>query len=104
MFYAVFDQGAEGKPYISWTYDHLLNEYWLQERFLRQLKASKIPKARDASGNVTPQYNRAVINTHGAVLGLIAMYVTLPIAKVVRADIHFVRCLYQHTSSSVHST
>ncbi|KAJ9106278.1 hypothetical protein QFC21_001423 [Naganishia friedmannii] len=45
----------------------------LKERFLRQLKASKIPKARDTSGNVTPQYNRAVINTHGAVLGLIAI-------------------------------
>ncbi|KAJ9109876.1 hypothetical protein QFC19_001855 [Naganishia cerealis] len=45
----------------------------LKERFLRQLKASKIPRARDTSGNITPQYNRAVINTHGAVLGLIAI-------------------------------
>jgi hypothetical protein len=58
---------------LAYLKSQFLSKTPFQERFLRQLKSTKIPRSRDAAGNITAQYNRAIINTHGAVLGLIAM-------------------------------
>lgn len=48
-----------------------------QERFVRDVKASKLPRKRDAAGNMNPNYQAAVIKLHGAILGITALSVSI---------------------------
>lgn len=44
-----------------------------QDRFTRQMKATVLPKRRDAPGQVNPEYQAKLVELHGAVLGVTAM-------------------------------
>ena len=47
----------------------------LQDRFTRQMKATVLPKRRDAPGQINPGYQEKLVELHGAVLGVTAMFV-----------------------------
>lgn len=51
-----------------------LADVWtLQNRFVRDLKSIKLPARRDQEGNITPSYQRALVQMHAAVLGVTAL-------------------------------
>jgi proteasome activator subunit 4 len=45
----------------------------LKDRFTREIRATTLPKRRDAPGQINPEYQAKLVQLHGAVLGASAL-------------------------------
>ncbi|WVR08974.1 hypothetical protein IAU60_006033 [Kwoniella sp. DSM 27419] len=50
----------------------------LKDRFAREIKATALPKRRDAPGQINPEYQAKLVELHGAVLGATALVEAFP--------------------------
>ncbi|WRT69165.1 uncharacterized protein IL334_006149 [Kwoniella shivajii] len=50
----------------------------LKDRFTREIKATVLPKRREAPGQVNPEYQAKLVHLHGAILGATALVEAFP--------------------------
>ncbi|GJN88228.1 hypothetical protein Rhopal_001193-T1 [Rhodotorula paludigena] len=71
----------------------------LIKRFMRTLRATKIPKRRDAQGNEVAGYQEALVAAHSAVLGVSSLVKAFPYEVPPFIPSILIECMSKHAAS-----
>lgn len=95
MFSTSDGYGPQGDPSLSLS---MSAEMYAQDRFTREIESTVLPKRRGAPGQINPEYQAKLVELHGAILGVTALFVAIN-GSPFKADISRSGWTLSHTLS-----